>query len=68
MILIDLQTYGFFLTFLSNCCYALPVLFLYAAVAVAAILPKLLFNSDLLALSSVKFSTLPLIDTSSKKV
>ena len=69
MILIDLQTNGFFLTFLSSRSFALPVIFpYYAAVAVAAILPKRMFISHLLALSSVKLSTLPLIDTSSKKV
>ena len=68
MILNDLQTHGFFLTFLSNCSFGLPVIFPYAAVAVAAILPQRLLISYLLALSSVKFSTLPLTDTSSKKV
>ena len=69
MILIDLQTNGFFLTFLFSRSFALPVIFpYYAAVAVAAILRKGMFISHLLALSSVKLSTLPLIDTSSKKV
>ena len=69
MILIDLQTNGFFLTFLSSSSFAPAVIFpYYAAVAVAAILPKRLFISHLLALSSVKLSTLPFIDTSSKKV
>ena len=47
------------LTFLSNCSFALPVIFLNAAAAVAAILLKRFFISYLLALSSVKVSTLP---------
>ena len=58
-----------FLIFLSNFSFALPVIFLQAVVAVAAILPKRLFISYLLALSSVKVSTLPFtMDNSSKKV
>ena len=41
----------FFLTFLSNDSFALPVIFLNVTVAVAAILPKLLLISYLLTLS-----------------
>ena len=48
-----------FFTFLSSCSFALPVIFLNAAAAVAAILLKRFFISYLLALSSVKVSTLP---------
>ena len=48
----------FFLTFVSNCSFVLPVVFLNAAAAVAAILPKRLFISYLLALSS-RWSSVP---------